>query len=267
MTVLYRQGQYRWALRGVMLIAVVVALGLGGRAAAESDADAVKIVQEMIVAHGGLEKWQSAPTVCFEDMWGDGGPMSVTVHQQTRQVYMDAVGTDSRMAWDGEKAWSVNWEGPPPRFMALLNYYFANLPWLTMDPGVNLGDVGKATLWDDPAEYITVRMTFDAGVGDTPDDYYVLHIDPKTKMLKATTYIVTYKALLPEGVSHSPEHILVYDAWQEVSGLKVPTHFTIYLLDHTVYATCTLSDWAFDQPFDASRLAMPADAVIDKTQP
>ena len=46
-----------------------------------------------------------------------------------------------RLAWDGRRAWSENWNAPyPPRFMALLNYYFLNLPWLTSDPGVILGD-------------------------------------------------------------------------------------------------------------------------------
>jgi hypothetical protein len=264
----------RCALRVIMLIAVVsIALVLNMVRAApahagESDPKAVAIAKEMIVAHGGFERWRSAPTVSFEDQWeGRERAMLVTVNQRTRQAYLDVVGSDGCIVWDGEKAWSVNWEGTPPRFLALLNYYFANLPWLTMDPGVNLNGLGTASLWDDPVEYITLRMTFDEGVGDTPDDYYVLHIDPKTKMLKATTYIVTYGGVLPEGVTRSPEHILVYDSWADVDGLKVPTHFTIYQLDHTLYAKCAFRNWSFEKPFDNSRLTMPSTAVIDESQP
>ncbi len=49
-----------------------------------------------------------------------------------------------------------------------------NLPWLAADPGVNLNEPGTGRLWDDPIEYITVKMTYEQGMGDTPDDYYTL---------------------------------------------------------------------------------------------
>ena len=127
----------------------------------------------MIEAHGGLEKWRSAPTVSFEDTLQppEGPPLSsrVSVEQESRRAYLDFPEMGARIAWDGEKAWSENWQGPfPPRFFALLSYYFLNLPWLAADPGVNLDEPGTGSLWDDPTEYITVRMTFEPGVGDTP---------------------------------------------------------------------------------------------------
>ncbi len=200
-----------------------------------------EIIAAMISAHGGMEKWRLAPTVSFEDHFRPAGAATatasrVTVEQELRRAYLDFPGATTRLSWDGKQAWSENWQAPfPPRFLALLNYYFLNLPWLTMDSGVILGEPGKAKLWDDPTEYITIEMTFAAGVGDTPDDYYVLYIDPKSHRLEACEYIVTYAALLPSGVTATPPHILVTKSSQQLMALWFPrairsmrriTHFT-----------------------------------------
>jgi hypothetical protein len=255
----------------ILILAILVPTATAATPAERTEA--VKVVEEMIEAHGGMVKWRSAPTVTFEDQWRAdgkrmGGPVRITVEQTTRRTYHDYLGTDTRLAWDGTKAWSENWESQaPPRFLALLNYYFVNLPWLTMDDGVNLSDVGTATLRDDPTEYVTVRMTFEPGVGDTPDDYYVLYIHPQTKQLKGCRYVVTYKALLPEGEKMTPEHVLVFDSYERVDGLLVPTHFSIYQVDGTPYAECEITNWSFHEPFDESRMTMPPGAVVDESQP
>jgi hypothetical protein len=231
------------------------------------------IVQEMVDAHGGLSKWRDAPTVSFEDalkLPGAEAPLvsRVTVEQGSRRLYTEFPETGMRLAWDGEKAWSVGWKLPmPPRFLSNLNYYFLNLPWLAFDPGVNLEVTGRTKILDDSPEYVEVKMTFDAGVGDTPDDYYYLYIDPDTGRLNATRYIVTYQALLPEGVESTPEHILVFDETTTVDGLIVPTHYTVYELDGSLYATCSIQGWSFSRPFDESSLEMPEGATVDESEP
>lgn len=240
--------------------------------AAQGPPEALALVDAMIEAHGGLKKWAGAKTVSFVDEFRFGEATSgqktqVTVEQGKRRAYIDIVGTDMRMAWDGEKAWSEGWQVPmPPRFLALLNYYFLNLPWLARDPGVNLSPPGTAKICGDGTEYRTVKMTFDPGTGDTPDDYYLLYIHPETHRLRATEYIVTYRSILPEGVASSPSHLLVFDETATVGGLVVPTHYTIYEGDQ-VYASCAVSDWSFEKPFDPSRLEMPEGGVVDRSTP
>ncbi len=252
------------------VLVLLVSLASAGSAATGPEAS-LSLIAAMTEAHGGLERWQSAPTVGWVDVWsgpdGEPGPPSrILVEQGSRRALIQ-VGDGIEMAWDGEKAWGRNWELPyPPRFYALLNYYFLNLPWVVHDPGVVLSEPGTARLPDDPVEYRTVRMTFEPGVGDTPDDYYVLYIDPTTNRLRANEYIVTYRSLLPEGVAHTPPHILIYDEYREVDGLLVPTRFTVYE-DEALYAACEISDWSFSKPFDAARLVMPEDAVVDESVP
>ncbi len=150
--------------------------------------------------------------------------------------------------------------------MALLNYYFVNLPWLTMDPGVVLGDPGTGRLWDDPTEYVTIKMTFEPGIGDAPDDYYMLYINPTTRLLKACRYIVTYAGVLPEGAESTPEHIFVFDEFETVDGLTVPTRCSIYELDRTLFASSEILDWSFSKTLDASRMIMPEGAVVDTSR-
>lgn len=227
------------------------------------------VIHDMIAAHGGMDTWRNAPTFSFTDRWGaEGSPSGVfVVEQGRRRAYFDVAGTDISVAWDGENAWSVNWpDQTPVRFLALLNYYFINLPWLTQDPGVILGEPGTGRLRDDPTEYVTVMMTFAPGTGDTPDDYYRLYIHPETKLLRACDYIVTYQALLGEGEASTPEHCLIYDEMTTVDGLRLPAHFTVYE-GEKLYADCTVRDISLTKPFDEARMTMPPGAVMDASTP
>lgn len=260
-----------WKLAAGAAALLVCAPGAPATAVSPADSAAGrKLAQRMIEAHGGMDAWQKAPSVRFEDRFqpSEGEGFSTTIVEQgSRRACIDMPESGARMAWDGEKAWSLNWKsGAPPRFMALLNYYFLNLPWLTQDPGVVLGEPGKAKLRDETIEYTTLRMTFEDGIGDTPKDYYELYIHPETHRLRACEYIVTYRSLLPPGVDATPPHILVFDEFTTVSGLLVPTSYTIYDGDK-VYASCEIRNWSFTQPFDAKRVAMPAGAVLDESKP
>ena len=231
------------------------------------------LIEHMARAHGGLDAWRSMPTVRFEDEFVPAGaeagtPSVVTVQQGSRRAYIDFPGTEMRMSWDGERAWSRNWASPyPPRFLALLNYHFANLPWLAHDPGVVLSEFGTGNLPDDPTEYQTVKITYESRVGDTPRDYYRLFIDPETHLLKATQYIVTYRELLPEGADASPQNTLIYDAFETVDGLVVPTQYTIYNSAGEVYFRCAFRNWSFSADFDEGRMAPSEQDVIDESTP
>ncbi len=261
----------------VLALACAFLAWIAPRGASAADAaappDTRRLVAQMIDAHGGMARWASAPSVSFVSEFQPAEAKvpivtQVTVEQRSRHAYIDVPGTDMRMAWDGTRAWSENWKIPiPPRFLALLQYYFLNLPWLTQDPGVHLSAPGKGKIPGDSTEYATVRMTFGAGVGDSPRDYYVLFVDPATKRLNGCEYIVTYRAVLPEGSTASPPHLLVYQDFEKVDGLLVPKRYTIYGHDGSVYATSRTHDWAFTRPFDALRMVMPAGAVPDPSKP
>jgi hypothetical protein len=183
----------------------------------------------------------------------------VTVEMSSRRAYLDFPNMDGQIVWDGEKAWSVNWKGrTPPRFLALLSFYFVGLPWLMADPGVHLSEPRTGTLPDDPTEYITVKMTF-------PDDYYLLFIDPSTHLLKATEFTVTYADVLAPDEEFKKD-LGIFETYGEFEGLKVPTRFPIYV-DGELAGTYEWREVSFSQPFDDSRMKMPDGVVIDTSQP
>lgn len=243
------------------------------QAKADAAARAVPdIVRDMIAAHGGMDGWSGAKTVSFEDEFiAPGGRPTVSrvmVEQGRRRATIEYPATGSIAAWDGDSCWSKNWKGPfPPRFTIHLNYYFLNLPWLTMDPGVKLVEEGTGRLPRDSTEYATVLMTFEPGTGDTPNDYYRLHIDRESKRLKGYEYVATYRAILPQGVPSSPENVLVYESYDTVSGLLVPTKYTIYGRKQEVVGTCTIRNWSFEVPFSSSRVEAVPGAVMDRSTP
>ena len=231
-----------------------------------------EVVVQMIEAHGGLETWRAAPTVSYEAAL-QVGPMPPMVsrgivEQRTRRAHLEFPEMNARILWDGERAWSENWHAPlPPRFYALHSYYFMNLPWLTADPGVMLGDPGTGRLLADPTEYITVKMTFEPGVGDTPDDSYTLYIDPKSYRLRAIELVVTYADFRSPLGDPSAPIVFLYEEFATVDGLTVPTKSSIHLQDGTPMGSYEWRDWSFSKSFDESRMVMSSDAVLDDSSP
>ena len=249
-----------------------------GRAISE-DEQAVQIVQRMMAAHGGFHRWSSRETCSFvhsmtapgyeDDPWVS----REVIEQSTRRTYQDWPRDDARVAFDGKRVWSLNWQrGNPPKFMVNMAYYFLNLPWITQDAGVYLEASGTGRFPNAEKDYLTVRMTFGEEIGDTPDDYYVLFVDPDTFTLKAAEYVVTFAPMLdlfgaPADTKFLGPFWKVYTEWTEVDGLTVPTRYDTYMADGNVMGIHEVEEWSFRAKFDESRMRMPADAVVDDSDP
>lgn len=229
----------------------------------------------MIEAHGGLDAWRAKRTLSYrhtmvapyapDDPW-----VSVeVVDNSSRREYQEWPLDHARIAYDGEQVWSVNWKrANPPKFMVNMAYYFINLPWLTRDDGVNIGELGQGKLPGEEKTYVTVMMTFDPGVGETPEDYYKLFVDPDTGLLKGVEYIVTYGAMLdlmklPADQTYLGPLTKVYTSYEEIDGLKVPATYRTFAPNGQVYGEHKVENFAFDGPFDESMLQMPEGAVVD----
>jgi hypothetical protein len=133
---------------------------------------------------------------------------------------------DSVLVFDGEQAWGVGAEalGMPARFHLLTWPYFVAAPWKLGDPGSEMGAPALRPLAG--TRLASARLTFDDGVGDTPDDWYVVYQDPATGGLRALAYIVTYGTTAAEA-SEEP-HVATYDETAEVDGLRVPTRLAFW---------------------------------------
>ena len=116
----------------------------------------------------------------------------------------------------------------------------------------------KADTDGDDREYITVKMTFEAGVGETPDDYYTIYIDPETNRMRATEFVVTHAAMLdlfkapPEAKFIGPL-IHVYEEYGTYDGLVIPTRYTTYTPNGRQYGNHTVEDISFSVRCDPAQ--------------
>ena len=73
-------------------------------------------------------------------------------------------------------------------------------------------------------DYHVIRISYQKGIGDSPDDEYLLYIHPETYRLHHILYTVTYFS----GEESNTYHALVYDKWVKIEELLLPKSFTGY---------------------------------------
>ena len=172
---------------------------------------------EAYEAHGGLENWKKMKGLQFVMAQGED---SERQEFDLEMRYSLIIHPDYLIGFDGQDVWvSPNkqlFTKGSPRFYHNLNFYFFCLPFIFSDDGVNYELLPEKEI--DGKMYDVVRITFDAGVGDAPKDYYIAHFDQETHLLHLLLYTVTYyKNQISERYN-----ALIYEEWQEVDGLWVP---------------------------------------------
>lgn len=174
--------------------------------------------------------------------------------------------------WDGQTAWvspsDASMSGA--RFDILTWPYFLAAPIKLDDPGTNHAFTGKSMV-DGKVYDDTVKLTFDSGVGDAPDDWYIIYKNPETDYLDALAYIVSF-GKDAEGIAKSEPHAIIYEDYRMVDGIPIPHEWTFRLWSEElgvhgdVLGTASLSNARFVdslpsdtflKPMDASEATMP----------
>ncbi|MEM6314097.1 MAG: hypothetical protein AAF743_08415 [Planctomycetota bacterium] len=186
--------------------------------------DPAAFVAEIETAHGGEDAYFAKPAFKAEVKVEFGGavrhdgpmwylpPAHVTRLESGGQtVVFD--GTTCHVAPAAEA-------DPGDRFAALTWPYFLAAPFKLDDAGVTLADGGLQPLDGDPEP--TIALTFGDGVGDAPDDWYLVWKNDDGS-LAALAYIVTYFPGREPSTS-----VAVYDDYTDVDGIALPTKITFY---------------------------------------
>ncbi len=128
--------------------------------------------------------------------------------------------------FDGREAW-VSPSGSQmqrARFHLLTWPYFLAAPYKLTDPGAKLEEKGRQQLQG--KTYETALLTFEAGTGDTPEDWYLLYRDQASSQLYAMAYIVTYGTDAEEAAADP--HAVTYHQFTEVDGVPIPTQWDFW---------------------------------------
>lgn len=207
---------------------ISLVLVLSGSASMAANAD--DHVPARVAAHHGLEAWWGTEVLAAEVTVAFGGN---TVCEGT--MYVETNGPRARLdlasgpvaVYDGETCWirPADAEVRRARFHVLTWAWFAIAPFKVEGDGIHLTDWEEATSGGET--YLVSRQTFDAGEGDTPDDWYDLWIDPATGSLQAMGYIVTYGKDLE--TANAEPHAIGYHDEITVDGVTLPSRWTFHM--------------------------------------
>jgi len=200
--------------------------GASAQTPAPAQREVPAFAQPIEAAHGA-ETFRRQDGLRFEFAlrYGDDTELLVEVVMKTDMSRIRMQKPDgSKLIWDGKDAYvapaDADWARP--RFTVLTWPYFLCAPFKLSDPGTTLEPQGQATLMD--STYSTAKLTFADGVGDSPDDWYLLYRDDSTGLLRAMAYIVTYY----QSAEEAEPHAISYHDFTEVDGVQFPTELRFW---------------------------------------
>lgn len=262
----------------IALLSIVTSFGQPQYASKETK----EVIEKMIQAHGGYEKWKNLKTLTFTSTMHSESLgflrfwiKTQTIDMKTKRSYQDWPLIGSKMTFDGTKTWSVDWRvGNPPNHQHSVFYYYVNLPWLTQDEFVRLGKVEKVKLPAFKNEVYKVKMSFTKSpiLGKSKDDTYTLYINAQTYLLNGYEYTVGYGPLLDQlkvpkekKVFGPVLRIITYTG--DVNGLKFPMLMTTNSPDlKQQYGDHAIYSFKINEKFDEQRMVMPNNGVIDTSK-
>jgi len=184
--------------------------------------EAESLIHRIEVAHGvkALDRSKAIHAkvhVVFPGVFELKGDMAFVL--ATGQARLDLADGKS-VVFDGQAAYVTGGEaGPMDRFHVLTWSYFLSSPFRMTDGGVVLGDVESLPLHGPSNKLQAVNISFEAGTGDAPDDWYELFVGPGDRMA-ALAYILTFGKTVEEA-SATPS-IMVVNKLSKVDGLVLP---------------------------------------------
>jgi len=221
-----------------------------------------EILKAALEAHGGLDQWSKMNTLKYTIERNDK-PEQHLIDLKSRKVLLTH--DDYKLGFDGKEVWvTPNLEAfgkGSPRFYHNLIFYFYAIPFVLADPGINYEVLPQKEI--EGQTYNVLKISYNEGVGDAPDDYYIAHFNTETNLMDWLLYTVTYYS----GEKSEKFNALKYD-WQEMNGLKIPSKLTGYK-----YEDGQITDFRYSRLFkevsistqtsNSSIFEMPKGAAID----
>ncbi|OBX17462.1 DUF6503 family protein [Bizionia algoritergicola] len=169
-------------------------------------------------AHGGIDAWKSMKSIAFTMEKPDGKEVTTT-NLNSREALIES--PNANIGFDGSKAWFLNktegdYQGYEPLYYYNLMFYFYAMPFVLSDDGINYAEAEPLVF--EGVTYPGIQITYNVGVGETPEDRYVLYYNPTTYQMEWLGYTVSF---VP-GIDKKELHFRRYDNWQKVNGLLLP---------------------------------------------
>jgi hypothetical protein len=185
--------------------------------------DYPKSLAKVFEAHGGIAQWNKMQNLCYEMDAKDGTEVH-TISLPNRLTKIET--KDWSIGYNGTEVWLLQnkpdtYKGNA-RFYHNLMFYFYAMPFVLGDNGIIYTEMDATEL--DGKTYNAIKISYKAGIGDSPEDEYILFYDPETNTMEWLGYTVTYS----ENEKSDDWHYIKYDKWQDVNGMLLPKKLTWY---------------------------------------
>ncbi len=134
---------------------------------------------------------------------------------------------ESKLIYNGENVFlhpeDANDKGA--RFDMFTWTYFFGLPYKLSDPGTQWELKNPRPLAG--VAHQTAKLTFEQGIGDAPDDWYVIYSNDQN-VLQAAAYIVSFGSNGDTSKAEADPHAIHYKDFKEINGIPFATKWMFY---------------------------------------
>lgn len=184
-------------------------------------------ITKVFDAHGGLDTWNEMATLEFS-VEKPGGYEITTTDLKDRYALIEM--PKHTIGFDGEVLWMKNkdntkYEGDPKFYYNLMFYFYA-MPFVLADDGIMYAEAEPLDF--EGKTYPGIQISYESGVGESPDDEYVMYYDPETNKMAWLAYTVTFG----KDEKSKDFKFIKYNNWQEVEGLLLPETMVWYNVEN-----------------------------------
>lgn len=180
-------------------------------------------ISQIFDAHGSIDAWNAMQTLYFEIE----KPNQNEIYDVALKSRKSLITSEHHLlGFDGDNVWLKNLDTVKytsnPKFYYNLMFYFYAMPFVLGDDGINYTEV--EALEFEGVTYPGLLISYNDGVGESPEDEYILYYHPETFKMEWLGYTVTYFSQ-EKGKEF---HFIKYSDWQDLNGLQLPKTLTWY---------------------------------------
>lgn len=189
-------------------------------------------ISKVFDAHGGLDTWKDMQTLKFTMSKESGDEMTLTdLYNRTSLIEMPkhTIGFDGQEVWLNKKD-TASYKGNPKFYYNLMFYFYA-MPFILADDGIVYEDIKSLDF--EEKSYPGIKISYESGVGESPEDEYILYYDSETHKMTWLGYTVTFFSK-EKGKEF---HFIKYSEWQTINGVQLPKTLTWYNYENNLPTT------------------------------
>lgn len=184
-------------------------------------------ITKVFDAHGGIDAWNTMMTLSFTMEKPDGKEVTTT-NLRTRDERIDTpnytMGSVGNTLWLHEKD-GKEYKGNAKFYKGLMMYFYA-MPFIVGDDGIIYEDTKPLEF--EGKSYPGILISYEAGVGASPDDQYIIYYDAETSKMEWLGYTVTFG----KDEKSKDFHFIRYNNWQTINGLVLPKSMDWYTYEN-----------------------------------